>query len=374
MKVLKLNIYKYNEGFKVAEILDPYMVNFKEKYVNNEYLEHSNDNYSEYYGITEFQRLQFLLSGIEINAKIQESRVNPYFRDFFSSYSKNFLVDLTRFKKGEKIDDEILFYLYFLYKEERELFDKESLISKLSSEINVDFIAFFITMINSLYIDNVEINKVDNSILSKIKKLSGFKNVKHNRNYSYNMEDFIPPFVGIMDKISSNKYKKGKLSFRQKYVIISKLIHLCFKKNKINNKDLLESGLHYIIWGLIDKTDAECDYLQKIGIEGGYAAFLNPKLFRSPMSAKAVQAMYYNIEYIYRKRDILDRIATWEVQRQIFDKPSKPPEKTKRKEWKKQAFVNTLKTYKNQSEMARACGISRQRISELKKKFKIKEL
>ncbi len=363
MKVLKIDMKRFYEGFKIGKILDPYMSGFKEKYINNEYLEHSNSNYFEYQGVTELHRFQFLLICIEINAKIQESRVNPYFRDYFSSYSKSFLVDMERLRKGEKIDDDILFCLYFLYKEDRELFDKDPLISKLSSEIDVDFIAFFITVINSLYIDSVEINKIDNSI-----------NVKHNRNYSYNMEDFIPPFIGIMDKISSNKYKKGKLSFAQKYVIISKLIYLCFKKNKIDDKDLLESGLQYIIWALIDKTDAECDYLHRIGKEGGYAAFLNSKLFRSPMSAKAVQDMYCNIEYIYQKKDILDRIAAWEVQIQIFDKPPKPEEETKRKEWKKQAFINTLKKYKNQSEMAKSCGISRQRISELKKKFKIKEL
>ena len=372
MKVLKIDMKRFHAGFKAAEILDPsYVSGFKEKYVNNEYLEHFNGNYFEYQGVTELHRLQFLLICIEIKAKIQKSRVDPIFRGIFSSYSESFLVDMERFKKGEKIDDEILFYLYFLYKEEKGLFDKEPLISKLSSEIDVDFISFFITLINSLYIDNVEINKVkvDNSILNKIKKLFGFKNVKHNRNS--NMEDLIPPFVGIMDKISSNKYKKGKLSLRQKYVIISKLIYLCFKKNKIYNKDLLESGLQWIIFFLIDRTDAECDYLQEIGKEGGYAAFLNSKSFRSPMSAKAVQDMFCNIEYIYQKKDILDRMAAMEVQKQIFDKP---PRQTKRKEWKKQEFIDMLKKYKNQSEMARACGISRQRISELKKKFKIKEL
>ena len=372
MKVLKLDLERFHAGFKAAEILDPYVSGFKEKYVNNEYLEHFNDNYFEYQGVTELHRLQFLLLGIEIKAKIQESRVNPFFRDYFSSYSRSFLVDMERFKNGGKIDDEILFYLFFLYKEDRELFDKDPLISKLSSEIDIDFIAFFFTVINSLYMDNFETDKVDDSILYKIKKLFGFKNVKHNRNS--NMEDLIPPFVGIMDKISSNKYKKEKLSLRQKYVIISKLIYLCFKKNKINNKDLLESGLQWTIFFLIDRTDVECDYLQKTGKEGGYAAFLNSKSFRSPMSAKAVQDMFCNIEYIYQKKNILDRMAALEVQRQIFDKPPKPREETKRKEWKKQAFINTLKKYKNQSEMARACGISRQRISELKKKFKIKEL
>ena len=90
MKVLKIDMERFSAGFKAREILDPYMSGFKEKYVNNEYLEHFNDNYSEYGGVTEFHRLQFLLSGIEINAKIQESRVDPVFRNCFSSYSKSF--------------------------------------------------------------------------------------------------------------------------------------------------------------------------------------------------------------------------------------------------------------------------------------------
>ena len=372
MKVLKLDLERFHAGFKAAEILDPYVSGFKEKYINNEYLEHFNDNYFEYQGVTELHRLQFLLLGIEIKAKIQKSRVDPFFRDIFSSYSRSFLVDMERFRRGEKVDDEILFCLYFLYEEDRELFDKDPLISKLSSEIDIDFIAFLFTVINSLYIDNFETDKVDDSILYKIKKLFGFKNVKHN----LNIEDLIPPFVGVMDKISSKIYKKEKLSLRQKYIVISKLIYLCFKKNKINNKDLLESGLQWIIFFLIDRTDAECDYLQKTGKEGGYAAFLNSKSFRSPMSAKAVQDMYCNIEYIYQKKDILDRMAAREVQKQIFDEPFKHIEniEKKRKEWKKQEFIDMLKKYKNQSEMARKCQVSRQRISELKKKFKIKEL
>ncbi len=385
MKVLKIDMKRFYAGFKVGEIIDPDMSYireeekyFKKKYVNNDYSDHSNYDYSEYNGVTEFQRLQFLLSGLEINAKIQESRANPYVRDYLYSYSKSFLVDMERFRKGERIEDGILFHLYFLYKEDRGLFEKDPLISKLTSEINIDFISFFITVINSLFIDSIEINKpgnyTSNSILSKIKKLFDFKSFKYNEVHNARMEDLIPPFIGIMDRISSNKYRKEKLSFRQKYVIISKLIYLCFKKNKINNKDLLKSGLHYIIWGLIDKMDAECDYLQEIGKDDDYAAFLNSKLFRSPMSARAIQDMYCNVEYIYQKRDILEKKAAWEVQRQILDKPSNAPEKTKRKEWKKQAFINTLKKYKNQSEMARAYGISRQRISELKKKFKIKEL
>ena len=349
MKVLKIDMKRFYAGFKAGEILGPYLIE-KEKYINNEYLEQSNSKYSEYHGITDLQRLYFLLSGLEIKSKIESSRSNIYIHNYLSSLFKSFKFDLERLKNGEKIDDEILIYLYFLYyNEEKEFFDKEPLVNKLLSEIDIDFIMFLITVINSLYIDNVEPNM----------DCTGEK------------KDVFPPFVGIMDKISSNKYKKEKLSLRQKYVIIAQLIYLCFKKNKINNKDLLESGLHYIIWGLIDRTDAECDYLQKTGKEGGYAAFLNSTSFRSPMSAKAVQDMFCNIEYIYQKKDILDRMAAREVQKQIFDEPSR---QTKRKEWKKQEFIDMLKKYKNQSEMAKSYGISRQRISELKKKFKIKEL
>ena len=352
MKVLKIDMKRFYAGFKAGEILEPYLIE-KEKYINNEYLEQSNSKYSEYHGTTDLQRLYFLLSGLEIKSKIESSRSNIYIHNYLSSLFKSFKIDLKSLKNGEKIDDEILIYLYFLYyNEEKEFFDKEPLVNKLLSEIDIDFIMFLLTVINSLYIDNIEPNM----------DCTGEK------------KDVFPPFVGIMDKISSNKYKKEKLSLRQKYVIIAQLIYLCFKKNKINNKDLLESGLHYIIWGLIDKTDAECEYLQKVGNEGGYAAFLNSKLYRSPVSMKAVKDMFSNIEYIYQEKDILDRIAALEVQRQILDKPPKLQEETKRKEWKKQAFVDALKKYKNQSEMARACGISRQRISELKKKFKIKEL
>ncbi len=374
MKVLKIDMKRFHAGFKIGKILDAYI--FREDHVNNDYNYHSNYGYSEYNGITEFQRFQFLLSGIEINAKIQESRINPYVRDYLSSYSKSFMVDLERFRNGDKINDEILFSLYFLFKEDRGLFDKNPLVSQLTSEIDIDFISFFITIINSLFIDSVVINESGNSsgnsILSKIKKLFDLKNFKYNGIKSSNMEDPIPPFIGIMDRLSSNKFKREKLSFIQKYVIISKLIQLCFRKNKIINKDLLESGLHYIIWGLIDKTDTECDYLQKILKDENCATFLNSKLYRSPMSMKAVKDMVSNIEQMYRDREKVERLAAQEVYNQIIEKKPLPEKKIKK--WDKQAFVNTLKKYKNQSEMARACGISRQRISELKKKFKVKDL
>ena len=65
-------------------------------------------------------------------------------------------------------------------------------------------------------------------------------------------------------------------------------------------------------------------------------------------------------------------VAVFELHGQILNKSFEFAKKNKRKEWKKQEFINALKKYKNQSEMAKACGVSRQRISELKKKFKIK--
>ncbi len=351
MKVLKIDLERLFEGFKAATILDSYIYNFNEKYVNNVYRESVNDKYLEFEGITEIQRFKFLLLGVEVNLISQESLINPDVRDYFLSYSKLFAKYFDRFKNGEKIDNEILFYLYFLYKNERKFFNKELIIKKLLLQIDFDFFYFFITIINSLRADDIKIDKYDS--LNHYKDLNNI------------------PIIGIMDKISGNQYKK-ELSFRQKYVIISKLIMLYFKKIKISNDNLFESGLHYIIFRLIDKKDEELDYLQEIGRDNGYSAFLNSKLFRSPMSAKATKEMFDNIEYLYQKKDILETVAVFELHGQILNKSFEFAKKNKRKEWKKQEFINALKKYKNQSEMAKACGVSRQRISELKKKFKIK--
>jgi hypothetical protein len=345
MKVLKIDMERFYSGFKIADIKDPYAYasGFKEKYVNNSYLEHSKNNYSEFDGITELQRIQFLLSGLEINAKLIEIKNNPY----ISINPKFLLEDFESFKKGENIEDEILFAVYFIfYEKDKELFDSNKLISKLKAEVNIDFAMFFIALLNSLHVYNVDEGQNLNSI---------------------------PFFVGIMDRITSTVYKNENLNltFRQKYIIISQLVYLFLKKIKIRNKDLVEAVLHYIIWALIDKTEHEFDYLHKIGEDGGYIPFLNSKLFRSPMSAKALQDMFCSIEHLFQEKDAVDEIAEREVFRQVMAIEQQHTEKENRKEWKKQDFIRALQNHKNQSEMAKAYGISRQRISELKKKFNI---
>jgi hypothetical protein len=349
MKVLKANMVRLYKGFGIAEILDQYASFFKDKYVNNEFLELSDDNYSKINGITELQKVQFLLCGLDIYAQTQEAPKNPYIRNELSYYAKSFLEDLERLKNGEKVEDDILFSLYFFYyKENMELFNNNKLIRELKSEINIFFIAFLITVLNSLYIDDIETKKrySSNSILNNIKKFLSFKSIRDDKDL---YENSVPSFIGVMDKISSNTYKKGKLTYRRKYVIIAKLIYLLFKNLKINNKSLLESSLHYIFWRLIDKEDDECDFLHKINKEGGYITFLNSKLYRYPLSVKATNDMYCAIEQLYEEREMVDRIAYLENYKEII---KKPPEIRKRKEWKKQTFINKLKSYKNQSEMA----------------------
>ena len=363
MKVLKLDLERFNLGFKSVEVNDPYIYwsdhdkekieNIKrstERYINNNYLDYLKP-VEESNGITELQKIQFLLIGTTIYARKQESRINPYIRLYLKSYMESFKDDLERFKKGENIEDEILFTLYYLYKEESDFFDNNKIIRSLKSEIDIDFIIFFITVLDSLYIDQMDNSREGNSISS---------------------------FVGVLDRLKSSAYKKEKLTVRQKYVIIAQLIYLYFKKIKIKNKNLIESALHSIFWMLIDRTDSECDYLRKINKEGGYLVFLDSKLFRSPMSATALKKTFFNIEQMYREKESLERIATFVAVTgylhdvAVMKQPS--PEK-KRKKWNKQDFIDTLKKYnKNQSEMAKSYGISRQRVSELKKKFKIKEL
>jgi hypothetical protein len=335
MKTLNLDLERFRLGFKVGEILDPYMSDFKEKYINNDYLSFYDNDCSEFENNIEFEKAQFMMTGLAVFTKDRETKENPLYR---IDIKKLFVDSFKNFKAGKSVDNDMLYTLYFLfYDENKELFDKNEQINKLKLQIDMNFIMFLIVVLNSL------------SIKSNISPIS----------------------VGIMNRISDS-YKKEKLTFRQKYVIISQLIFLYLKKLNINNKEVIEIFLHAVIWLCIDKTDKEFDYLQEIGAQG-YISFLNSKMFRSPMSTKALEKMFFNIEQMYKERESLERVAAIDIYRQIIEEKERPV-RTKRKEWNKNDFIVQLKKYKSQSEMANACGVSRQRISELKKKFKIKEL
>ena len=335
MKTLNLDLERFRLGFKVGEILDPYMSDFKEKYINNDYLSFYDNDCSEFENNIEFEKAQFMMTGLAVFTKDRETKENPLYR---IDIKKLFVDSFKNFKAGKSVDNDMLYTLYFLfYDENKELFDKNEQINKLKLQIDMNFIMFLIVVLNSL------------SIKSNISPIS----------------------VGIMNRISDS-YKKEKLTFRQKYVIISQLIFLYLKKLNINNKEVIEIFLHAVIWLCIDKTDKEFDYLQEIGAQG-YISFLNSKMFRSPMSTKALEKMFFNIEQMYKERESLERVAAIDIYRQIIEEKERPV-RTKRKEWNKNDFIVQLKKYKSQSEMAKFYGISRQRISELKKKFKIKEL
>ena len=335
MKILNLDLERFRLGFKVGEILDPYISDFKEKYVNNDYLSFYDNDCSEFKNNIEFEKAQFMMTGLAVFTKAMETKENPFYR---IDIKKLFMDSFKNFKAGKSVDNDMLYTLYFLfYDENKELFDRNEQINKLKLQIDMNFIMFLIVVLNSL------------SIKSNISSIS----------------------VGIMNRISDS-YKKEKLTFRQKYVIISQLIFLYLKKLNINNKEVIEIFLHAVIWLCIDKTDKEFDYLQEIGAQG-YISFLNSKMFRSPMSSKALEKMFFNIEQMYKNRESLEIVAAIDIYRQIIEEKERPVQ-TKRKEWNKNDFIFQRKKYKNQSEMARATGISRQRISELKKKFKIKEL
>lgn len=182
-------------------------------------------------------------------------------------------------------------------------------------------------------------------------------------------------YLGKLDKLSDkDKFKRKELTIIQKYVIIAQLLSIFLHEINIKSKTSFNVIFHFIIIRYIDKTIAEADFLNNSEKDGILinrgSIFLKREKFRSPVSQTEIQNIYYNIKKLFEDTKPLEEFYQIKANKRFLES-RKPSNRRSNKIWSKSFFIENIKKYKNQSEMAKAYGISRQRISELKNKFNI---
>ena len=207
--------------------------------------------------------------------------------------------------------------------------------------------------------------------ISICKRFVFFINILNALEITYSFSDF---HLGKLDKLSNeDKFKRKKLTNIQKYVIIALLLDYFLSEIEIKNKTLFNITFHCIVMRFIDKSEAEADFLnnsKKNGILVSRGSiFLSRANYRSPISSAELQNIYKKIKRLYRDRKPLEELYEIKATERFFE--SRNPPKRSNKIWTKSFFLENIMNYENQFEMAKALGVSRQRVSEMKKKLKI---
>ncbi len=182
-------------------------------------------------------------------------------------------------------------------------------------------------------------------------------------------------YLGKLDKLSNkDKFKRKELTIIQKYVIIARLLSIFLHEINIKSKTSFNIAFHFIIIKFIDKTIAEADFLNNNAKDGILinrgSIFLKRDKFRTPVSQDEIQNIYYNIKKLFEDTGPLEEFYQIKANERFLES-KKPPNVRSNKIWSKSFFIKNIKKYKNQSEMAKALGVSRQRISAMKKKLNI---
>lgn len=191
--------------------------------------------------------------------------------------------------------------------------------------------------------------------------------------------------IGKLDKLldtlsdENGKFRRKELTIIQKYVIIARLLYCFLNEIGIKDKSLFNISFHYLVMRFIDKSEAEANFLNNDSKKRGIlvsrgSIFLSS--FRTPASAEEIQNIYTNIKKLYQDPEPLAEFyqkKAWE--RYLLSRRLSPSPKRDRsnKIWTKSFFLKNIKKYKNQSEFAKALGISTQRVSFMKQKLKISQ-
>ena len=319
MKLLSINPFCFNKGFKYSEIkgdmpfiseyfhINEYESDNKRKidkplyeYLDNDLKKFVNNDFDE--AALQNDKLRHLLPMLERFAAMREPKFNPYF-------------------------------------EPQNTFEEET-------TPEFELLQFLIIILNSLTL-------------------------------SYLASDF---HLGKLDKLSDkDRFKRKELTIIQKYVIIARLLDCFLNEIKIKNKPAFNVAFHYIVMRFIDKTEKEAKFLNDDSDKNGIlvsrgSIFLSSK-FRSPVSCEELQHIYAKIKKLYQYPEPLEEFYGIKACERFLES-HKPPTKHKQhsnKIWSKSFFIKNIKKYKNQSELAKILGISRQRISFMKKKLNISQ-
>lgn len=184
-------------------------------------------------------------------------------------------------------------------------------------------------------------------------------------------------YLGKLDKLSDkDKFRRKRLTIIQKYVIIAQLLDCFLSEIKIKDKTSFNIAFHYIAMRFIDKSEAEANFLndsEETGILVSRGSiFLTREKFRTPVSSSQLQNIYVKIKNLYQDPEPLEELYGIKANERFLE--SRKPHKRSNKIWDKSFFLENIIKYKNQSEMAKALGVSRQRISAMKKKLKIDKI
>ena len=204
-----------------------------------------------------------------------------------------------------------------------------------------------------------------------------FINISHSLVLSYtDSGDF---YIGKLDTLSNkDKFKHKELTIIQKYVIIARLLSCFLNEIEIKSKAAFNIAFHYIVMRFIDKSEAEAHFLNNSDVKGilvsrGFIFLLSK--FRTPVSPSEMQNIYANIKKLYQDPEPLEKfygIKAWERYLESRKSLSPKPDRSD-KIWTKSFFLTNIKKYKNQSEFAKALGISTQRVSFMKKRLRISQ-
>ena len=189
---------------------------------------------------------------------------------------------------------------------------------------------------------------------------------------SYSPADF---HLGKLDKLSEkDRFKRKKLTVIQKYVVIAELLNCFLIKAGITGKTAFNLVFHYIIMKFIDKSEADVDFLnssEKTGILVSRGSdFLSRANYRSPVSFLELQNIYEKIKELYKDPEPIEEFYGIEANKRFLERPHHPPKRKRgNKVWRESFSFLKKKVYKNQTEMAKALGVSRQSVSAMKRKL-----
>ena len=151
--------------------------------------------------------------------------------------------------------------------------------------------------------------------------------------------------------------------------MIALLLDYFLSEIKIKNKTLFNITFHCIVMRFIDKSEDEVDFLNNSEENGILVSrgsiFLSRANFHSPVSSAELQNIYKKIKKLYQNHEPLEELYGTKALERFLE--SRNPPKRSNVIWDVRFFLENIIKYKNQSEMAKALGVSRQRISEIKK-------